>query len=563
MTDSTQKTLHMLVVDDELVVQSLVRDALEDEGHAVDTASNGEEALEILTTRNIDLLISDIRMPRMNGIELAERARAMNPSIGVVFITGYASLSTAKDAIKQGALDYVMKPFELSEIRQAVHNAIEKLAEADESHSDEQLNSLSDLSHMLFEAGDRHSLVESSLKFAMMHLHSEHGSILYWDVTREAYVMLSISNEMASEEVLGLEPLYSLVTTTDSRSLSQACLTRGVEEHPLYLLQSSEELARFITPPWFGVKEGMISVPIMRAGTFMGLFMLATDDDTVKVRQTDLKFLSIAASQLAITLENNALLEETQQAYSRLKELQDETIELEKMATRGEMSAEIGHELNNFLGVVAGNVAMLQVNLSKGNYDQLEKYLLSVNATIEKIRTFTANLMDLRHISSERELVYFDKLLAEVIEYLQPQKRFRGVDIVVPNDIPSLPFRADITQIQQLLYNLFNNAADALTDTDERRITITIEPNESNERFTFIIADTGSGFDSENLMRAFREKFTTKETGHGFGLMVCKRIIDYHGGELQIDSEPGHGARISITFPLCEVEFSETAQIPV
>lgn len=559
MADHGDKQLTMLVVDDELVVQSLVRDALEDEGHTVFTASSGEEALEILTTRNIELLISDIRMPRMSGIELAERARAMSPAIGVVFITGYASLNTAKDAIKQGALDYVMKPFELSEIRQAVHNAITKLSEASESSTDGQLDSLSDLSHMLFETGNRKALVESSLKFAMMHLHSDYGSILYWDAERDEFVMLSISDAHSTESCLGQEPLKSVLESPHQESLCSACLVRGVEEHPLYLMSPDPALEKFIRPPWFGLKSGMISVPIKRGDSFLGIFMLATDDDTVKVRQTDLKFLSIASSQLAISLENIALLEDSREAYSRLKELQDETIELEKMASRGEMSAEIGHELNNFLGIVAGNVAMLQVHLSKGNYDQLDRYLTSVNSTLEKIRVFTANLMDLRHLSSQRETVYFDRLLAEVVEYLRPQKRFRGVEIVLPDHLNSLPLSADVTQIQQLLYNLFNNAADALTDREVKRINLELTPKETQDQFRFVISDTGSGFDTENLRRAFQEKFTTKPNGHGFGLMVCKRIIENHQGELEIASEPGMGTSIGITFPLVADEVTEPA----
>ncbi|MBD3258500.1 response regulator [candidate division GN15 bacterium] len=563
MSDSTEQTLRMLVVDDEMVVQSLVRDAMEDEGHFVDTASNGEDALNILATKPIDLLITDIRMPRMSGIELAERARAMYPEMGVVFITGYASLNTAKDAIKQGALDYVMKPFELSEIRQAIRNAIDKLAEARESATDEQLDSLSDLSHVLFETGDRRALVNSSLKFAMMHLHCDHGSILHWDPDQNQYAMLSLSDSQSSEIQLGSQPLLGLVATADAESLGQPCLVRGIEEHPLFLLQPDDALRPFLTPPWFGVNSGMISVPIMRGGTFMGLFMLATDEDTVKVRQTDLKFLSIASSQLAISLENIALLEETQQAYTRLKELQDETIELEKMATRGEMSAEIGHELNNFLGVVAGNVAMLQVNLQKGNYEQLNKYLDSTNSTLEKIRSFTANLMDLRPISSERETIYFNRILTEVVEYLRPQKRFRGVDIQLPDDAEDIPVRADVTQLQQLLYNLFNNAADAMTDESEKRITVELTKSVTDNRFRFVIVDTGRGFDSENLMRAFSEKFTTKDTGHGFGLIVCKRIIDYHQGELELASAPGEGTRISIAFPLAEEPVAEPAEVSV
>lgn len=563
MRDTSEQTLRMLVVDDELVVQSLVRDALEDEGHQVDTASNGHDALTILTTKQIDLLITDIRMPRMSGIELVERARAMYPDIGVLFITGYASLNTAKDAIKQGALDYVMKPFELREIRQAVHNAIDKLAEARESSTDEQLDSLTDLSHVLFDTGDRKALVHSSLKFAMMHLHSEHGSILYWHPGIRQYVMLSICEQQTTESELGNEPLQSLSTSPDTQALGEQCLVRGIEEHPLYLASPDDDIRPFITPPWFGQEAGMISAPIMRGETFLGLFMLSTDDDTVKVKQTDLKFLSIASAQLAISLENIALLEETRQAYTSLKELQDETIELEKMATRGEMSAEIGHELNNFLGVVAGNVAMLQVHLEKGNYDQLDRYLLSVNATLEKIRTFTANLMDLRPISSERETVLFNHVLGEVVEYLRPQKRYRDVEIVLPEVLADVAIRADVTQLQQMLYNLFNNAADALADQPERRISLDLQTEADNQRFRFTISDTGCGFETEDIMRAFSEKFTTKAAGHGFGLMVCKRIIDYHQGELELESRLGQGTRISITFPLAHTPVDDPVPVPV
>jgi hypothetical protein len=288
----------------------------------------------------------------MDGIELVERVRQRLPHVGVIFITGYASLNSAKDAIKHGALDYVMKPFELSEIRQAVHNAIDKLAELHDADPEQKLDSLSDLSDMLFAGGSRQSLVTSSLKFAMMHQHSDHGSMLYFDQERGQYAMLSIQNDQPQEQALGTEPLTTLLREADTGVLRGISLVNALEEHPLYRQYPDPKVAPFIFPPWMTEDTWMITVPIMRGDRFFGLLMIEADDDTLKVKQADLKILSITAGQLAITLENLCLLEETRQAYSRLKELQDETIQLEKMAARGEMSAEIGHELNNFLGVV-------------------------------------------------------------------------------------------------------------------------------------------------------------------------------------------------------------------
>ncbi len=550
MADNSIKECRVLVVDDEEIVQSLVRDALEDEGHFVRTASNGSEAIEILSTDQIQLLITDIRMPGMDGIELTRIAREKNPAIGVVFITGYATLNSAKDAIKQGALDYVMKPFELSEIRQAVQNAVAKLNEAAENSTDEQLSSLSDLSNVLFAAGDHKSLVVSSLRFAMMHQHCVQGSILYWDEAGGQYNMLSLEHDRQVESSLPSEPFHSFVQSDNISLLVEPTIIAGREEHPLHRANPIRELEPYLFPEWFQSDHQMIVIPVLRAATLYGLMMLHISEDTTKVKHSDMSFLSIAASQLAISLENVSLLDETRQAYGRLKELQDETIQLEKMATRGEISAEIGHELNNFLAVVAGNVSLLDVHLKKQNYDNLEKYLETVTSTIEKMKSFTANLMDLRPISSEKEVAYFDKILAEVVEYLGPQKRFQNVQIDVPDLLESMPVTADITQLQQLLYNLFNNAADATEGCNERRITVTAEVQSHLDSFMFTIRDTGQGFDSEYLARAFHEKFTTKKTGHGFGLVVCKRIIDNHDGLLEIESAPGAGTCISITFPI-------------
>jgi signal transduction histidine kinase len=231
------------------------------------------------------------------------------------------------------------------------------------------------------------------------------------------------------------------------------------------------------------------------------------------------------------------------------------------MATRGEMSAEIGHELNNFLGVVAGNLSLLDFNLKKGQYDQLPRYVDGIADNVEKVKKFTANLMDLTPIASKKEVLYFDELLEEVIDYLKPQRRYRGVAIELHPIEQKIPLEADNVHIQQLLYNLFNNAADATVDREERRIDVRVTAESDRGVFHLAISDTGAGIEPELLEKAFNEKFTTKKTGHGFGLLVCRRVIESHQGELNIDSTPGKGTTITITFPLATAEVG--TQVPV
>jgi signal transduction histidine kinase/DNA-binding response OmpR family regulator len=561
MTDNND-TVKIIVVDDEDIVLSLICDTLEEEGYAIRTASNGEDALKHIESEDYDLLISDIRMPGMDGIELVRRARDIQPEIGVIFMTGYANLNSAKNAIKQGAFDYIMKPFEISEIRKAVKDAIRIKKEAEEKSSDHQLSSLSDLNQMLHKAGDHKSLTFSFLKFALVHQHTEYGAILYWNQEDEKYVLATIQGEENSDQVLPKQPLADTLKNIDPSLLNKPLIINGFEDNPIYLKNPNPEIKPYINPAWMDKSNQMVIVPVIRSDGFKALIMLGFDEDTVKIKEADFKFLSISSIWLGITLENLSLLKETQKAYARLKELQDETIQLEKMATKGEISAEIGHELNNFLGVIAGNLSLLEFHVKKKHGDEFNKYITTMTETIEKIKKFTSGLMDLRPISSKKEVIYFDRLITEVIDYLKPQKRFRGVRITVDRLDDNLPFEADNTQIMQLLYNVFNNAADASVDREQRDINVTVARDENEPgKFIFTIRDTGVGFPPELLAKAFKEKFTTKKNGHGFGLVVCYRIIEYHGGELHVDSTPDVGTTIRMTFPI-SLKQPETDNVP-
>jgi signal transduction histidine kinase/CheY-like chemotaxis protein len=549
MSEQTTGQPIIIVVDDESIVVSLVRDALEDEPYVIHTAQSAEEALNLLAQHRCDLLLTDIRMPGMDGIEMVKRAHQIHPELGVIFMTGYANLNSAKNAIKEGAFDYIMKPFELTEIRTAVKNAIGKLADSASKGADQELTKLSDLNLMLFTANDRSSLVTSSLKFIMMHRHATDGSALFCDNEQDACVVVTIRNDQVEEARYPHDAMMKAATAVNMDDLRHPFLLNSIDDHPLYKADPRPELKAYLAPAWARPGQRMVIVPVSRNDTLFGFFVLGLEDGAT-LKDADIKFLALTASQLAITLENMTLLEETQRAYTNLKELQDETIRLEKMATRGQMSAEIGHELNNFLGVVVGNLSLLDIHLKKGNYQDLGRYVTQMMDTMEKMKRFTSGLMDLSSISSEKALLSFDGLLSEVVDFLKPQKRFRGVQINVSRLPRGIQFEADQTQMQQLLYNLFNNAADATLDSGHREITVSVDVDEAGGVFHTIIADTGSGFSPELLAKAFQERFTTKKTGHGFGLVVCKRIIENHGGKLHVDSTPGQGTSISIEFPL-------------
>jgi two-component system response regulator PilR (NtrC family) len=124
----------ILVVDDEEAMRELLRIVLEKEGHQVTTAGDGAAALALATRREMDLVISDIKMPRLDGVGLLTGLREHGLETPVIMITAYASSESAIQAMKQGAFDYITKPFKVDEVRLVIRRA---LAEADRRHEGE------------------------------------------------------------------------------------------------------------------------------------------------------------------------------------------------------------------------------------------------------------------------------------------------------------------------------------------------------------------------------------------------------------------------------------------
>jgi DNA-binding NtrC family response regulator len=118
--------LEILLVDDEPSIRLTVGDALRQAGHAVTLASDGEEALAILAERVFDCVVSDIRLPKANGLDIFRRAKQLAPQTDVILMTAYAAVSDAVSALKEGANDYLTKPFDVDELKLRLDRIMER-----------------------------------------------------------------------------------------------------------------------------------------------------------------------------------------------------------------------------------------------------------------------------------------------------------------------------------------------------------------------------------------------------------------------------------------------------
>jgi DNA-binding NtrC family response regulator len=118
----------LLVVDDEPIAVRNLERVLEKEGYEVSTASNGHGALRQLRNKPFDVVLTDLKMEKVDGMQVLKRCKEIDPDVEVILITGYAAIDTAIEAMKQGAYHYIPKPFKLDEVRKIVREAVEKVA---------------------------------------------------------------------------------------------------------------------------------------------------------------------------------------------------------------------------------------------------------------------------------------------------------------------------------------------------------------------------------------------------------------------------------------------------
>ncbi|MBN2687570.1 MAG: sigma-54-dependent Fis family transcriptional regulator [Deltaproteobacteria bacterium] len=116
----------VMVVDDEATIREVLSSYLEKMNYSVETAEDGEDALKKFRKGDFDLIISDLSMPKIDGLELLKRIRVIDKDVIFLMITGYPSIETAVDAIKKGAYDYLTKPFHMEDIKLRIERALEK-----------------------------------------------------------------------------------------------------------------------------------------------------------------------------------------------------------------------------------------------------------------------------------------------------------------------------------------------------------------------------------------------------------------------------------------------------
>lgn len=255
----------------------------------------------------------------------------------------------------------------------------------------------------------------------------------------------------------------------------------------------------------------------------------------------------IAYSNFKSSQENQeikALLNERETLISSL-------LKANKTASTGALSAAIAHELNQPLGASSLNIQFLQKKLAEGQLNPaLEKEIL--DTLLSDNQRAAGIIRSLRSIFSDEKLSTSKIDLAELIEAVlkiaKPEITAKSIQIVL-NVEQSLLVPANRGEIQQVLLNLINNAIQALVASSQKVKQITINAQHLQNDVLLTVEDNGDGIPSTSQEHLFELLSSTKSSGMGLGLWLCKHIITRHGGSITFEPNSGGGAKFSVRLP--------------
>jgi PAS domain S-box-containing protein len=228
------------------------------------------------------------------------------------------------------------------------------------------------------------------------------------------------------------------------------------------------------------------------------------------------------------------------------------TIESERLGALTLLAAGVAHEIGNPLNSLGIHLQLLDRKIKKlaaGDRQTLEEHLNTARQEIQRLDSILKQFLQaIRPTTLRRERVKIDELCRDVLRLLEPELSARGIRVALDlaSDLPVLEL--DSVQMQQVFHNVLRNAAQAVSQDVEGCITVSIHSNDYE--IQILIADNGIGISPEQMGTMFEPYHSTKEGGTGLGLLIVRRIIREHGGEMEIESREGSGTRVSLFLPL-------------
>ena len=298
--------------------------------------------------------------------------------------------------------------------------------------------------------------------------------------------------------------------------------------------------------------EEFATAPLIAKNRVVGIVVADNKFSNFPLQPDRIKLLSLFASQAGLAIENAETYRKLEdkvaqlnRAYQQLQEAHEKLLRSERLATVGKMAAHIAHEIRNPLTAIGGFArAILREPQDIENVKLGGKI---ISREVNRLEKILANVLDFTKISQPFKQQHdINAIIEEVIQLNKPVMHERNIscNIQLHSSLP--PAWVDEEQIKQALVNILVNSIHSIHHQGK----ISVSTDLVDEQVLIEISDNGAGMTKETLENMFNPFFTTKSGGTGLGMAVTQRIIEEHGGEIQVESEKGKGTTFRIFIPL-------------
>jgi len=495
----------LLVIDDEASTRDLLKMSLESDGYTVFVAEDGSKGLEIFARENPPVVLTDIKMPGMDGIEVLRKVKEQSPDTEVIVITGHGEMNLAIQALHLEASDFINKPISDEGLAVALRRAEEKiwLREKLKEYTEDLERVIQETNKELVKRHElEHNIIQTSMDGIIAN--DRQGKII-------------IFNE-------GAERIYGY---TREEALSKIHVTQ------LYPEGQAKQIKKMIYGDEYGGPGRLInySVEVLtQTGELVPILLSATIIDE-------------KGEEVATVGHFKDMRE--------IKRLEDELLTSERMATVGQTTAGIAHGVKNILHGMKLGAFMIDTGFDKDKPESLRKGWNLVRKNINRVSKMTKEMLSLASTAPPAfEVCSLNDIVEEVCESLAEEISRREISLVLELD-PSLPqVTVDPDGIHTCLLNLVTNAIEAFPE-DSSGGQVTVSSRDEGEAGVHLqVRDSGEGMSEELLERVLENLFTTKGArGTGLGLAITQKIVHEHGGAIQVESEPKKGSCFTIILP--------------
>lgn len=489
----------LLLIDDEEAIVRVLSISLKSDGYEVVTAYSGEDGLKVFQQESPDVVLVDIKMPGMDGLEVLKRVKNINPDTEVIIITGHGDMSSAIEALQLGASDFINKPVKDEGLTIALKRAEErslirrKLREYTE-----------DLENMVKIATEE---VRRKSDFQDKLIASSNDGILATDEKGDIVIF-----NPGAEKIFG----YSRLEVVRKMNIAHLYPPQIAEEFRLGLGQKNVKGLEEWQEITIQTKNNQY-VPTKFSGTIL--------------YEKDMAIGSVGFFQ----------------DLREIKRLEQELIQAERLAAIGQAVAGLAHYIKNILSGLKGGAYVVNIGLDKGDADKLKAGWRMVERGIGRVSRL---VQDLLSFSKDREPEYrncFPNDIAEdVFELMEMRASQNQIEMIRDFDRSIGEVSMDPDSVHRILLNLISNAIDACIfdgDTSKRWQILVKTALEDDNKIRFEVIDNGCGMSEEVRKKLFTSFFSTKGgKGTGLGLLVTRKLVEEQGGKIDVISRLGEGS---------------------